>query len=1109
MFKTHFTITFLFIMAIKVNVRAQLNPENLTFIPDTKGAVIFDVLADKSGNIWMSTYNGLIRYDGYENKRFHPDPNDSTTIAEMLTFCLLEDSSGKIWIGSMGYVSVYNPETKSFINYSFPSLTDFPEYSQPLVWTITEDRNGRIYFGVISNIGTVASHALIYFDEKDLVLKRFEYPDNIKVNNVFSSTIDPYGNVWILSDDSIFKIDIERNIQSVKKPDNLPFLNAILSDKTGKIWMMSGFNQMIYQYNPENKAYKSWPMKSLFKETYANIRADRMILDTSNQIWIGTNMGPVSFNIEKENFEIFKIGSDYQYKPDIVNGLCYDSFGDLWFGTSKSGLIRYSKKTILKSFVSDAGDKTSITSGWASKMIDNKDGTVWVFTLNGFNLFDTRNQTIVPYSFQSVLPDNEFRGLLGELKPGEFLLETNRGYILFNLKNKTYSSVKLESGLDSLHIFSVYNDSRDNLWYCTTKGLFLRSKHNRELQHFDLLNMGGDYSSSNEVTGVFESKKYGLWILTNGGLFLYDYKTGAIKRFGNDKGKGDLLISHDINSFYEDSTGLVWVGTWQGGLSRFNVQTGEIKTYKISDGLPSMGIQGILPDEKNNALWLSTFEGISRFSISDEQFNNFSLADGIQGLLFTDGAYLKTINGTLIFGGSNGITVINPDEIARNSPPPMVFITGFKIGNSSVRIAKNNFANDSLSNLKDIQLDYNQNNISIDYTGIHYANPAKNKFAYKLENYDTDWREVGVLRSANYYGLPPGKYMFRVKAANSNGVWNETGASIRITITPPWWRTWWAYSTYALLFVAIIITLDRIQRKRILEKERSIAREKELMQAKEIEKAYTELKATQQQLIQSEKMASLGELTAGIAHEIQNPLNFVNNFSEVSKELIVEMNDELAVGNIQLAKEIAGDVELNLEKINHHGKRAAEIVKGMLQHSRTSAGHKEPTDLNALCDEYLRLAYHGLRAKDKSFKADYKTEFAPSFPKINVVPQDIGRVLLNLINNAFYAVQVETQNSASLQHTPQNQPDYKPTVIVSTKNVASHVEIRVKDNGNGIPASIIDKIFQPFFTTKPTGQGTGLGLSLSYDIVKAHGGEIKVNTKENEGTEFIIQLPIS
>jgi two-component system, NtrC family, sensor kinase len=275
-----------------------------------------------------------------------------------------------------------------------------------------------------------------------------------------------------------------------------------------------------------------------------------------------------------------------------------------------------------------------------------------------------------------------------------------------------------------------------------------------------------------------------------------------------------------------------------------------------------------------------------------------------------------------------------------------------------------------------------------------------------------------------------------------------------------------------------------------------------------------ELKAAQAQLIQSEKMASLGELTAGIAHEIQNPLNFVNNFSEVSTELVDEMNEELAtankqyaIGNVQEANanlqnaiEIANDLKQNLEKINHHGKRAGDIVKGMLQHSRSSSGQKELTDINALADEYLRLAYHGLRAKDKTFNAAMKTDYDETIGLIKVIPQDIGRVVLNLITNAFYAV----------SERKKQQPDlYEPVVAVSTKKINDRIEIHVKDNGTGIPQKALDKIFQPFFTTKPTGQGTGLGLSLSYDIVKAHGGELKVETKDGDGSEFIIQLPIN
>ncbi len=283
---------------------------------------------------------------------------------------------------------------------------------------------------------------------------------------------------------------------------------------------------------------------------------------------------------------------------------------------------------------------------------------------------------------------------------------------------------------------------------------------------------------------------------------------------------------------------------------------------------------------------------------------------------------------------------------------------------------------------------------------------------------------------------------------------------------------------------------------------------------RELNQSLEELRSTQSQLIQSEKMASLGQLTAGIAHEIQNPLNFVNNFSEVNTELIDEALDENEKRNHLEVKSILNDLKENESKIIHHGKRAESIVKGMLLHSRGSSGHKEPTDINSLCDEYLRLSYHGFRAKDKSFNAEYKTNFDPNLPKINVVPQDIGRVLLNLINNAFYAVQVPpTATPPPEGGIKERGTDYKPTVIVRTSSWnppswGRGALISVSDNGPGIPPEIIDKIFQPFFTTKPTGQGTGLGLSLAYDMVKAHGGEIKVETKEGEGTEFTVILPV-
>jgi signal transduction histidine kinase len=286
-------------------------------------------------------------------------------------------------------------------------------------------------------------------------------------------------------------------------------------------------------------------------------------------------------------------------------------------------------------------------------------------------------------------------------------------------------------------------------------------------------------------------------------------------------------------------------------------------------------------------------------------------------------------------------------------------------------------------------------------------------------------------------------------------------------------------------------------RSRKLRSENRILEEKVTQRTTQLKQSLEDLKSTQAQLIQSEKMASLGELTAGIAHEIQNPLNFVNNFSEVNGELIKELKSEVLKGNIGEVNAIADDIESNSEKINHHGKRADAIVKGMLQHSQASTGQKEPTDIHKLANEYLRLSYQGFRGKEKNFNATMKTDFDESIGLINITPQDIGRVLLNLYNNAFYAVADKRKQ----------QPDgYEPTVSVRTKKIEDKIEIRVSDNGNGIPQKIVDKIFQPFFTTKPAGQGTGLGLSLIYDIVKAHGGELKVETEEGKGSTFIIQL---
>jgi signal transduction histidine kinase len=400
------------------------------------------------------------------------------------------------------------------------------------------------------------------------------------------------------------------------------------------------------------------------------------------------------------------------------------------------------------------------------------------------------------------------------------------------------------------------------------------------------------------------------------------------------------------------------------------------------------------------------------------------------------------------------------------------------------------YANRSLNGLKDLGYRYspgNRNTISKAYENLYKAYMLNNKPDSVLKYLQFTLSAKDSLNKAKFDNLAKFQALtleeqFRLQKLE------EEKANTKNRI-----RT---YSLLAGVLVLLVIGFILYRNNRQKQKANIV-----------LESTLSNLKSAQSQLIQSEKMASLGELTAGIAHEIQNPLNFVNNFSEVNKELISELKEEIEKGDLEEIMAIANDIEGNEEKIHHHGQRASGIVKGMLEHSRTSDGKKELTDLNALADEYLRLAYHGLRAKDNSFNADFKTEFDESLPKVNVVPQDIGRVLLNLINNAFFAVNQKSNRHSDPEHSEgEESENYQPKVVVSTRRLGGKIEITVKDNGPGIPAEIKDKIFQPFFTTKPTGSGTGLGLSLSYDIVKAHGGELKVETKEGEGSEFIIQL---
>ena len=653
--------------------------------------------------------------------------------------------------------------------------------------------------------------------------------------------------------------------------------------------------------------------------------------------------------------------------------------------------------------------------------------------------------------------------------------------------------------------------------------------------------------SSGRVTGVQEVESGKFWIATySGGLNILDLSQNTVSTYSTREG----LSSDQVVGLFRDSKNRFWIYT-EKGLNLLDPVRETNTIFSMSNGMPANGVYSLF--EKDKRIYAGTQKGLTILdetdnskSGSDESIWNLHSYGKSLGFPYLDfnGHAVANSNGQFWWGIIPGISILNESEFKKNAVlmPPRVngldilgkdqYFTdpGF-IENTDTVWSDNKdtfYLNGSFKELNSdkqkgieweslsaihmpigLSLAHDQN-----YLRFHFGNylpqyAGDYQYQYILDGVDEKWSPVTDFPiSENYNNISPGHYTFRVSVKKGNGNWSAP-SEFHFRIRPPWWFSWWAELIYFIIFIGLLRLWVRYRSLRLLN-ENAWLEQKVAERTEALSQSLENLRQTQGQLIQAEKMASLGELTAGIAHEIQNPLNFVNNFSEVNTELLEDVNKSLDEGNTAEAKDILKDIEMNMGKITFHGKRADAIVKGMLLHSRANSGQKILTDVNMLADEYLRLSYHGLRARDKSFNAQFVMDFDEKTGELMLVQQDIGRVLLNLFNNAFYSV---TEKKKQLEKANASgdtvKESYEPMVSVSTKRKKDSVEIRIRDNGQGISKKVIDKIYQPFFTTKPAGQGTGLGLSLSYDIItKEHNGKIDVITRENEYTEFIVELPV-
>ena len=1064
------------------------------------------IVQTHDGHIWFATDEGLARFDGVEFRVF--DRTNTKGLPSSWFVRLKEDSAGGLWVRPAGFapgIVRYHDGTFTF----FDTSNGLPN-NRAITWE--NDRHGRMWIGTPG--GLVESNAG--------KLRTYTVRDGLPADTVFGLGLDSKENLWISTTRGLARLSggkIERMTGRQEFPDTiflrLDGLSNCFEDSHGTLWMTTRTQLLSYSGDVVTRYEK--------KAVLSNPNIQAIHEDTKGTLWIATAGGLNSF--AGGRFTRYDISKDQD--ENTINLIREDREGSLWLATQK-GIARFADGSFER-----FDRKDGLSDNAVVDILIDREGSIWVGT-DGGGVDRFRDEKFVTYSPKvglsydmvlSVLEDRtgaiwigtSFGGLnrlkdgvitvfdnkqgpplagtraLGEDKEGTLWIGSSRG--LYTCKDGTISMRS--------RVVNGEPDILPGAFLLTRSGDWLVSSRNKLLLYSGgkfttLTSVGGEPVFRNFIGELFEDSRGTIWISTQEAL--YWYRKGNLEKIGPEQG----LTAKWAAAFYEDTEGAMWFGAQGFGIFRF--KDGKFVNISPREGLFDYVAYTVFEDGAGY-LWMSSNRGV--FRVSKKELNDvadgktqsvtcasYGTADGMESRECNGGnapSGYKLRDGRICFATTRGLAVINPADIRVNVVPPPVVIDGFLV------------EGERQSSMESVRVPAGKSRFEFHYAGISFAGSKEVRYKYQLAGLDEGWIDAGSRRDAYYTHLDPGKYTFRVIAANSDGIWNENGASASFVLEPHFYQTAWFIG---LAIFAFLTTGPSFYFYRMRSMKKRRAELEHIVQERtgELQKTLTNLKEMQTQLVLSEKMASLGQLTAGIAHEIKNPLNFITNFSVLSHDLMQDLRKELAAerGRVdpKRAAEIESllsDLEQNVGKINEHGKRADSIVRGMLLHSRGKAGERQETDLNALLAEYTNLAYHGMRAQDQSFNVKIETDFDPSVGKLNVVPQDLSRAFLNIVNNACYAANDKRKTSKN---------GFAPVVRVSAKNLPGGVEIRIRDNGNGIPQSVRDKIFNPFFTTKPAGVGTGLGLSLSYDIItQEHKGEITVDTKEGEFTEFIITIP--
>ncbi|MFC1848625.1 two-component regulator propeller domain-containing protein [candidate division CSSED10-310 bacterium] len=1063
---------FFFLIINHALILAQIQDYRIYRIPiDQKPSQhsIRSIYQDRSGYLWFGTGVGLYRYDGYTFTHFNHEPADPSTISENYVLCIFEDSDGFLWIGTYGGLNKFDRTTETFKRFQHDPAQP-QSISNDRVQVIYQDSRKFLWIGTAGGVNK--------FDPETEDFTYYGHdpgnPGSLCHNDVNAILEDQAGMLWIGTEGGLAKFNhknekFEAYLNEPHNPHSLPHNNvtSLVVDQAGFIWVGTrggGLSRL----NKANEIFDLYIHDPGDDDSLSNNNIFSLHHDGDGIIWIGTADGLNSFKYKEGIFIHYKSdpANSFSISKNDVRCLFEDRSGILWIGTRAGGINKLDKKRRFIHLKKDVSRTNSLSHNSVFSILEDSRGLLWLGTVGGgLNCYDPLQNSFTiyrpnPQDGNSISSDQIIS--ISEDRSGHQLIGTFSGELNFyDRETNTFSFFEIPAlDDDSQAITSLYEDREKNLWVGTFSGLMV---FDRDTHSFTTFQHNPDLKntlSSNEVTAILEDKGGQFWIGTRAGLNLYAREKKHFRCFRNQKNNPKTLSDDRILTLYEDSKGRFWIGT-NIGLNLFDRKTGECKRYTVEDGLPHNWIGGILEDSNGN-LWLSTQKGLSKFNPDKEECINYDARNGLPGDKFYPGACFKGREGTLYFGSPNGLIYFQPHDIKANPLEPPVYISAFKKFGQRVTFSR------PLTALDEITLDYDENVFSFELVALDFTNPAQNQFAYQLEGYDRDWIDNGSHRNtSNYENLSPGRYVFRVRGSNSDGVWNEQGASIQIRIKPPLWRTWWAYCIYCYT-LAMVVFIGYVRRKSKLQATKLEQQEKEL----------------EHQRLIAEKLRKVDKLKdeflANTSHELRTPLAG-----------IIGITESLVDG---ATGPLAPETSENLSLILSSGNRLLLLVNDILDFSKLKSDElilqRKAIDMRQIAEIVLKQSKPLLSGKPITLRNEIK----PDIPAVDGDENRLQQIMHNLVSNA-----IKFTDSG--------------VIIISGMAENQQVHISVTDTGIGIPADKLHDIFASFEQVDGSIQreygGTGLGLSITKKLIELHGGTIIVASTLGQGSKFTFTVPTS